>query len=407
VPPIDQRYYYEDRDRHGNLRRYFRQRIKGSAKTRKVRLRETPGTAEFHEEFAAALAGRPYVRKGDIPPPPHPPQIIEKSLTWLVNKYYRESLDFRAYDDETKKMRRRILSRLCEERVAEGSSQRIGDLPCDIPEHKIIVLVKRKALTSIDAANHRLKAIRKLSEWAVGEKPPLLPVNRAKHVPLLKRPKSGGHLTWTIPEIELYCERHPPGTKAHLALMLFLLLGQRISDVVKFGRQHIRKPEHVAAPLRKLHQGRWLAFRQHKNRNKSPVDLVIPILPQLEDVLAISKQTGALGDMTFLETSAAKPHTVKGLGNWFADRCVEAKVPGRAHGLRKAGATLAAQNGATPHQLMAIFGWKTLSQAELYTKAVQQQLMAGGAMSLLALTPGGHDDGTADETPTEKVGHTA
>ncbi|MBR0967913.1 hypothetical protein JQ554_27120 [Bradyrhizobium diazoefficiens] len=88
--------------------------------------------------------------------------------------------------------------------------------------------------------------------------------------------------------------------------------------------------------------------------------------------------------MTFLETAHGKPHTVKGLGNWFADRCKEAGVPGRAHGLRKAGATLAAQNGATPHQLMAIFGWKTLSQAELYTKAVQQQLMAGGAMNLLA-----------------------
>lgn len=58
--------------------------------------------------------------------------------------------------------------------------------------------------------------------------------------------------------------------------------------------------------------------------------------------------------MTFLETIYGKPHTVKGLGNWFADRCTEAGVPGRVHGLRKAGATLAAQNGATPHQLMAM-----------------------------------------------------
>jgi hypothetical protein len=38
------------------------------------------------------------------------------------------------------------------------------------------------------------------------------------------------------------------------------------------------------------------------------------------------------------------------------DRCFEARVPGRAHGLRKAGATVAANNGATAHQLMAMFG---------------------------------------------------
>jgi hypothetical protein len=30
-----------------------------------------------------------------------------------------------------------------------------------------------------------------------------------------------------------------------------------------------------------------------------------------------------------------------------------------AHGLRKAGATRAAENGATVNQLMALFGWKT------------------------------------------------
>lgn len=32
VPPIDLRYYYEDADRHGNVRRYFRKRIEGTKK---------------------------------------------------------------------------------------------------------------------------------------------------------------------------------------------------------------------------------------------------------------------------------------------------------------------------------------------------------------------------------------
>ena len=33
---------------------------------------------------------------------------------------------------------------------------------------------------------------------------------------------------------------HPPGTKAYLALALFFYTGQRLGDVVLFGRQHIQ-----------------------------------------------------------------------------------------------------------------------------------------------------------------------
>lgn len=380
VAPIDQRYYYEDRDRHGNLRRYFRKRIEGTSKYRKVRLREAPGSAEFLEEFACALAGRPHAKPGERPAAPAVPRVVEKSLRWLIEKkYYVECAEFRSYDEETKKTRRRILKSLCDEPVTEGAEALVGELPCDIPPDKIMVLINRKAQTSIDSANARLKALRKLSEWAVKTTPPLMAKNVAKDLDLLKRVDTGGHHTWTLEEIDTYVARWPIGTKQHLALMLFLLLGQRISDIARLGRPHIRKPEHIPAKMRKIHPGRWLAFRQHKNRNSKPVDMVIPILPQLETVLAASG-TGAL---TFLETEFKRPYTTKGLGNWFGRQCEAAGVPGRAHGLRKAGATIAAEKGATAHQLMAIFGWKTLAQAELYTEKVRRQLLAGAAMGLM------------------------
>jgi integrase len=380
VPPIDTRYYFEDLDRHGNPRRYFRKRVPGTKKTRRVRLREKPGTAEFHEEFAAAMAGRPYERKNIPAPTPPPPKVVENSLRWLVSEYYRKSIAFRGYDEETKKVRRRIFIELCAEPVSETDTREVGDLPCDIPEAKIRILVDRKALTTIDGANARLKAIRKLSEWAVTTTPKLMTANVAKTIPLLKRIETGGHHTWSVEEVLQFVEHHPIGTKAYLALWLFLLTGQRLSDVAKLGKQHIRRPEFISPALREIHPGRWLAFRQHKNRNRQPVDLVIPILPQLEQVLAASPT----GGMTFLETVFGAPHTTKGLGNWFGTCCEKAGVPGRAHGLRKAGATIAAENGATPHTLMAIFGWKTLEQAELYTKKVRQQLLAGNGMNLLS-----------------------
>ena len=54
-----------------------------------------------------------------------------------------------------------------------------------------------------------------------------------------------------------------------------------------------------------------------------------------------------------------------------------------AHGLRKAGAAIAAENGASVHELMAIFGWLSLKQAELCTRAAQQKRLANRAMKLL------------------------
>jgi hypothetical protein len=75
---------------------------------------------------------------------------------------------------------------------------------------------------------------------------------------------TGGYHSWTPEEVLRYEQRHPIGTKARLALGLFLFTGQRKCDVVLLGRQHIR--------------GGVLTFTQQKNRNRSPVKLELPVL---------------------------------------------------------------------------------------------------------------------------------
>ena len=54
-----------------------------------------------------------------------------------------------------------------------------------------------------------------------------------------------------------------------------------------------------------------------------------------------------------------------------------------AHGLRKAGATIAAENGATEQQLMAIYGWTTGKEAARYTRQANKKRLAGDAMCLI------------------------
>ena len=120
---------------------------------------------------------------------------------------------------------------------------------------------------------------------------------------------------------------------------------------VRLGRQHV-------------HNG-WLRFSQHKTKTK----VELPILPALQNTLDASPT----GDHTFLITEKGNAYSAAGFGNWFRDRCNEAGLPKcSAHGLRKASATRAAENGATANQLMAMFGWLKIGEAERYTKAAQR-----------------------------------
>ena len=54
-----------------------------------------------------------------------------------------------------------------------------------------------------------------------------------------------------------------------------------------------------------------------------------------------------------------------------------------AHGLRKAAAIRAADDGATAHELLATFGWIDIKEAEIYTRAADRKRLAARAMGKL------------------------
>jgi integrase len=136
--------------------------------------------------------------------------------------------------------------------------------------------------------------------------------------------------------------------------------------VVLLGKQHVRSG--------------WLHFTQRKNARNKPVTLQLPVLPALQRIIDATPT----GDLTFLTNDLGRPFTAAGFGNKMRQWCDEAGLPEcSAHGLRKAGAAIAAENGATAHQLMSVFGWLSLKQAELYTRAAQQKRLAKDAMGLL------------------------
>ena len=124
----------------------------------------------------------------------------------------------------------------------------------------------------------------------------------------------------------------------------------------------------------------WLTFTVKKGERRAPVTLQLPVPPALQKIVDAT----ATGDLTFLVTEHGRSFAVAGFGNWFRDRCNEAGLPEcSAHGLRKAAATALAESGASPHQLMSWFGWKSLKQAELYTRAADQKKLAASVVHLI------------------------
>ena len=351
---IDFPYLMPDRDRHGNTRLYVRRH------GRKIRIRAKPGTEEFAQAYADALR----ILRQDIPAANRTTVkgAAAGTLGWLAACYFA-SADFRQLDPRSQTARRGIIEDCLREPRKPGSPDLMRDCPVAVLSAAHIKMLRDRKASKPAAANNRRKYLSSMFGWAVEQG--LLRFNPAREVRKMRYATAGFH-TWTVDEVRQFEKRHSIGSKARLALGLLLYLGVRRSDVVALGRQHAK--------------GGWLRFVPMKTRYKRKEPSEKPILPPLADIIARSPT----GDLTYLETEYGKPFTAAGFGNWFRDRCDEAGLHHcSAHGLRKAGATIAAENGATDRQLMALYDWTTAAQANVYTAAANRKRMAGEAARLL------------------------
>jgi integrase len=158
----------------------------------------------------------------------------------------------------------------------------------------------------------------------------------------------------------------PIGTKERVWLHLLLYTGLRRGDAVRLGRQHVRDG---VAVLR-------------TEKSQSMVTVTIPILP----ILAAALAAGPCGELAFICGERGQPLTKESFGNLFRDACRAAGVDKSAHGVRKIGATRAAENGATVSELEALFGWSGGGMASLYTRAVDRARLSKAVISKLIRT---------------------
>jgi integrase len=314
----------------------------------RIRLRAEYSTPEFEAEYRAALEGRLVEQRKR--------ETAVGSLTWLFDRY-RETVAWTGLSIATRRQR---------ENIMHGVLAQAGDESgATIKRAHIVAGRDRRAGTPAQARNF-LDAMRGLFRWAVDAG--YLKADPTTGVKNPARPKTGGFPVWTEDDVAKYEAHWPIGTKERVWLDVLLYTGLRRGDAVQLGRQHVR--EGVA--------------RIRTEKSQDQVTVTIPILPALAATLA----AGPCGELAFICGEGGKSLTKESFGNMFRDACRAAGVAKSAHGVRKIGATRAAENGATVAELEAIFGWQGGGMASLYTRAADRARLAKGAMSKLVLSEG-------------------
>ena len=321
-------------DHGGHPRYYFRRRG-----YKRAALPGSPWSPAFMEAYEKALGGAPALIGADR----HDPGCVDAVVTAYLN-----SKPFAELAAATQRMRRALLKRFC----TEHGDKRLSLME---PRHVARLLDRLEA----HPQGNMLKALRGLMAFAIAGR--VIDVDPTRGYKPKHAKDTGGFKPWTEEDVAAFEARHLPGFMARLALALLICTGLRRGDVVRLGRQHIR---HSVLSLK---------------TSKTGAQVDLPVLPALQ----VELERAPIG-MTFLTGSRGQPFTPDAFAFWFRRRCLEAGLRGlSSHGLRKLAATRLAEHGATPHELMAVFGWSTLREAERYTRAADRKALARGVMRKL------------------------
>ena len=330
-------YLHEITDRHGTPRVYLRKDGCPS-----VALPLPVGSRAFLEAYHAALEAEPEPIRGKAKP---------RTIAALVDLYCHS----RKWTDLSQGSQR-TYRYVLEPFVREHGHRLVAQMEA---KH-VDAIMEARASTPV-AANRLRKLLQATMKLAIlqgwRKDNPCLAVENFKI-------KSKGHRTWTDEEIDAYRQHYAIGTEQRLAFELLLNTGQRVSDVVRMGRKHLKDG--------------CITISQKKSGET--VEVTIPILPALKVVLD-ELQARRIAP-TFLINQYGAARTEGGLSTMFGQWCDKAGLPAdaHAHGLRKAFCRVAAEADLTPHEIMALSGHKTLQEVMRYTAAVDRKKLPASGM---------------------------
>lgn len=337
---------HREKNRHGTLVWYVRE-----GKGPRIRIKGIYGTPEFEAAYRAAINDES---------PRAAVKAAKGSLEWLWMLYRQTN----AWTDLSMATRRQ------RENIMRGVLKTGGDKPLSSITGAAIKqgIDRRKPF----AARHFVDTMRGLYKWAVAAEHVTSDPTAGKAV---AKPKTKGFPVWTEEDLERFERRWPIGTRERVMFDVYLYTGLRRGDAAKLGKQHIRNGVITI------------------DTEKTGTRVTIPVLDELAETIA----AGPTGELSIIASKKGQPIRKEVLGNLFKEACRAAGINKSAHGIRKAAATRAANNGATVATLEAIFGWEGGQMASLYTRAADRRALAAEHMTKLSKT------GTSIPAPHGKV----
>jgi integrase len=327
---------HSERTRHGRLVWYVR-----IGKGPRIRIRAEYGSPSFDAQYKAAIDGVPLFTG----------KAANGTLEWLIDRY-RETSAWQDLSLATRRQRDNIFQGVLKTAAKEAIQF--------VSKQTITAARERRSSTPAQARNF-LDAMRGLFRWAMDAD--LVKSDPTLGVKNPTRNTGPGFEVWTEEEVDSYQNRWPIGTKERVWIDVLLYSGLRRGDAVRLGKQHVRDGAATIAT----------------EKSKGQIKVTIPLLP----VLAETLRAGPCGDLAFICGDRKQPLTKESFGNMFRVACRAAGVKKSAHGIRKVGATRAAENGATVAELEALFGWTGGGMAALYTRAANRAHLAKGAVHKL------------------------
>lgn len=352
VPHIDHQV-----DRHGHPHWWYRRR-----KEKRIAALPMPGTPDFLGAWEAA--DRVATMGAEIKLPLGTVRTRPGSLSAALVAYYMSGDWTTALAPSSQEMRRPILEKL----RAKYGTEPFAELK---REH----IQKWFKTLKPNAQKNWMKAIRGLVKFAL--KAGLLEVDPTAGVVRDKPARSDGHIAWTEDEVAVYRAHHALGTRERLAIELMLNLGVRRSDACRIGPGDIK--------------GGWLTdFVPKKTARTTGQKLNLPIRRELAEAIAAMT---VVGSKAFLLTDHGKSFASEAsFGNWMRHAYDAAGLPDCAsHGLRKLAAIRLAFAGCSAVELMKVFGWRTMAQAQIYVEQADQMRMSQQAMNKLDIYQKQHE----------------
>jgi integrase len=291
---------HREENRHGKTVWYVR-----IGKGPRIRIKGEYGTSDFEEAYQAALSEKPIHR--DV-------KAVMGTLGWLWNLYRQTGAFTEKLSQATRRQRENIMRQV----LKTGGDQPLSKITSRAIQQGI---ERRKPY----AGRHFIDTMRGMYKWAV----------KAEHVRTdptqghaVAKPATKGFPVWTEDELEQFEKRWPLGTRERVMFGVFCFTGLRRGDAARLGRQHIRNA----------------VITLDTEKSKGQMRVTIPVLPELAEIIA----AGPIGELSIIASKKGKALRKEVVGNLFKEACEAAGIYGKsAHGIRKAAATRAANNGAS------------------------------------------------------------